>query len=374
MGFENNKETEGWERVMSVYIGIIVIIMIITFSMPWQDSKSVLIEQKGMGLTYYKLQLFFISAILIFFAGVRYEVGADYKQYAENFQAYCTQELVWNKEPGIRFVAQIASKISDNYGMMFFLMSVITVGLAVYTIAKESDYYRISILLYIFLGSWHETFNSVRQSAAASILFWGHRYIKERKLIKWLLVCMVAFLFHTSAIIFVPLYFVPQKKVTIKNIAILIMVGIVAGLSYDRAFEFVGLLQGKEYIMDAYSVGHISIFRIIVAWVPVLFYFLQFYRTQSSNDEKDGLNFYAMMSALSGAIILAARYSTYLGRIVIYTDIYNALFWACMMRRFPKEDRNTKVWIVLIMGCYFIYYLNEASGQYLVNYQWIFGK
>ena len=185
---------------------------------------------------------------------------------------------------------------------------------------------------------------------------------------------MVAFLFHTSAIIFVPLYFVPQKKVTIKNIVILIIIGIVAGLSYDRAFEFVGLIQGKEYIMDAYSIGHISIFRIVVAWVPILFYFLQFYRTQSSNDEKDGLNFYAMMSALSGAIILAARYSTYLGRIVIYTDVYNTLFWACMMRRFPKEDRNTKVWIVLIMGCYFIYYLNEASGQYLINYQWIFGK
>lgn len=174
--------------------------------------------------------------------------------------------------------------------------------------------------------------------------------------------------------IFVPLYFVPQKKVTIKNIVILIIVGIVAGVNYDRAFEFVSLIQGKEYIMDAYSVGHISIFRIIVAWVPIVFYFPQFYRTQSSNDEKDGLNFYAMMSALSGAIILAARYSTYLGRIVIYTDIYNVLFWSCMMKRFPKEDRNTKAWIVLIMGCYFIYYLNEASGQYLINYQWIFGK
>ena len=141
---------------MTVYIGIILAIIVVTFLMPWQDSKNVLIEQKKMGLTYYKLQLFIISAILVFFAGVRYNVGADYRQYADNFRAYCTQTLVWNKEPGIRFVSQIADKITDNYGMMFFIMSLITVGLATYTIARESDYYSISILMYIFLGSWHE--------------------------------------------------------------------------------------------------------------------------------------------------------------------------------------------------------------------------
>lgn len=51
---------------MTVYIGIILTIIVITFLMPWQDSKNVLIGQKKMGLTYYKLQLFIISAILVF--------------------------------------------------------------------------------------------------------------------------------------------------------------------------------------------------------------------------------------------------------------------------------------------------------------------
>lgn len=104
---------------MAVYIGIILLITIVAFSMHWQDSKNVLIEQKKIGLTHYKIKLFIISAVLVFFAGVRYDVGADYRQYADNFQAYCTQNLVWNKEPGIRFVSQIAAKITDNYGMMF---------------------------------------------------------------------------------------------------------------------------------------------------------------------------------------------------------------------------------------------------------------
>ncbi len=359
---------------MIVYIGIILSIILMSLFMPRQDSRNVLIEQKKMALSNYKFLFFIISATLVFFAGVRYEVGADYAQYASNFRGYCSQTLIWYKEPGIRFVAQIADKINGNYGMMFFIMSLITVGLATYTIANESEYYIVSILMYIFLGSWHESFNSVRQSAAAAILFWGHKYIKERNFIKWLLICFVAFLFHTSAIIFIPLYFVPRKKVTLKSVAALIVIGIAAGLSYDRAFEIVGFIQGQEYVMDAYSVGKISYFRIVVSWMPILFYFSQFRRYSGVNSDSSGEYFYARMSLLSAALILAARNSTYLGRVVVYTDIYNALFWAYMLSKFPKREKNTRAWIVLILCCYFVYYLNEASGQYLVNYQWIFGR
>jgi transmembrane protein EpsG len=364
----------GGEKKLAVYLGIIFVILILSLTLDNQNSESVLIEQKGFMLTSYKMVIFLISCILIFFAGVRYQVGADYSQYASNFFAYCTQELKWNGEPGIRIVARIASKFYNDYRMMFILMSVITVGAATLTIAKHSPYYSISILLYVFLGAWHESFNSVRQSAAAAILFLGHKYIKERKLAKWLIVCAIAFMFHTSAIVFVPLYFLPYKKITIKKLSVFVVVGIVAGFSYDRVWDWISLLQGKTYIMDLYSTSSISFFRIIVAWIPILFYMLFFYRNQSEDEIDSSMNLYASISVLSAAIILAARYSTYLGRIVIYTDIYNSLFWAHMLSRFPKGDRNTRLWILIILGCYFVYYLNEASGIYLVNYQWIFGK
>lgn len=359
---------------MAVYLGIIFTILFLSLTLYNQDSESVLISQKGLMLTKSKVVIFLVNLILTFFAGVRYQVGADYKQYASNFGAYCTQKLEWNGEPGIRIVARIASKFYDDYRMMFILMAVITVGAATLTIAKNSPYYSISILLYVFLGAWHESFNSVRQSAAAAILFFGHKYIKERNLAKWLIVCAIAFMFHTSAIVFVPLYFLPYKKITIKKLAVFVVIGIVAGFSYDRVWEWISLLQGETYIMDLYSIGHISIFRIIVAWVPILFYMLFFYRHQSDDGTDSSMNLYALISVLSASLILAARYSTYLGRIVIYTDIYNALFWAHMLSRFQKGNRNTKILIWLILGCYFVYYLNEASGQYLINYQWIFGK
>ncbi len=323
-----------------------------------------------------KLVIFITACILIFFAGGRYKVGADYGQYAANYTAYCSAELDLLGEPGIRIIAIIAKILYDDYSVMFFLMSCLTVGLCIYGIAKNSPFWAVSIILYIFLGAWHESFNSVRQSAAAAILFAGHRCVTERKLTKWLIVCAAATMFHISAIIFIPFYWMPMKQVNIKKIVLFFIVGILLAFGYDKIWGLIGFLQGKEHIVDMYSLKSINIFRIIVAWVPITFYML-FVKPNVGEAEQKEMNFYAMLSLTSGAIMLAARNSAYLGRMVIYTDIYNVIFWAYMfVVLFRKEHWNAGKagWLLVILGCYFAYYLFEASGAYLVNYQTVFSR
>ena len=359
---------------MLVYFTIICIIFLLAFSLKNQDTANMLRNYKGI-LTTSKVKLLIIAFILIFFAGVRYNVGADYIQYALNFKDYCIQDLLLNGEPGIRIIARLVAKFYNDSAGMFFCMSVITIGLCVLTIARHSPYFLISILLYIFLGCWHESFNSVRQSAAAAILFYGHTFIEERKFIKWLIICFIGYLFHTSAIVFIPLYFIPyNKKINLKTVFTFVFIGIIAAVFYDKAWDLIGILQNKEYVLDVYSTNKISIFRIIVAWTPIFFYLINFRSDSILNREKCNLNFYAFMSLLSATIILAARNSAYLGRLVIYTDVYNTLFWACMFIKFSNKNSNRQKWLLLIMFCYFLYYLNEATGQYLINYMWIFGR
>lgn len=359
---------------MLVYIAIIFVVFSLSFSLNNQNSEVMLLKYNGK-INSYKLKIIIIAVILIFFAGFRYNVGADYIQYALNFKAYCNQTLALNGEPGIRIVSRIASKIYNESSAMFFCMSLITVGLCIFTIAKNSPYFIISILLYIFLGCWHESFNSVRQSAAAAILFFGHKYIKERDFKKWLLFCFIGYLFHTSAIVFIPIYFLPQnKKINLKTVSIFIIIGFFAAMFYDKAWEFIGFIQNKEFVIDLYSTNSISIFRILVAWTPILFYMINFKNREIISSKKADFNFYAFMSLLSATVILASRNSTYLGRLVIYLDIYNVLFWAYMLNQFSIKKLNTRIWTIIIMACYFLYYLKEVTGPYLIHYIWIFGR
>ncbi len=360
---------------MSTYLTIIFFTIILSVVMSNQNVGEVISLKQKM-IQRDKIIICIIGIILIFFAGFRYRVGADYLQYAANYEFYCISELDWLKEPGIRIIAKLSSFIYSDFSTMFFIMSLITVGLCIWSLIKNTPFWTVSILLYIFLGSWHESFNSVRQSAAAAILFFGHNYIKERKFLKWLIVCLIASVFHISAIVFLPLYWLPTKQFTFPKMAVFFFVGIVLAFSYDPIWELIGFMQGEEFVIDGYSKNSISIFRIIVAWVPPLFYML-FIRNSVENEDREKINFYASLSLVSAAIVLAARYSAYLGRMVIYTDIYNAIFWAFMLKSIFKKQKDIKertLYILLILGCYFVYYLFEASGEFIVNYQTIFSR
>ncbi len=364
---------------MLVYLGIILFTVFLSLMLQNQNVSQSLTATKGT-LSADKLIIIITATVLIFFAGLRYRVGADYSSYALYYPAYYSSELSFFDEPGIRVVAKIARLIYDDYATMFVLMSLITVGLCIFGIAKTSPIWSASIMMYLFLGCWHESFNSVRQSAAAAILFCGHRYIKERKFGKWLLLCLFASLFHVSAIVFILFYWMPTRQFNFNKIALFFVAGIVLSFGYDYIWDLISFLQGKEFVVDIYSLKSISIFRVLVAWIPTIFYVL-IVKPQISEDDQRDINFYATFSLASAAIILAARHSAYLGRMVIYTDIYNTVFWAYMFaalfkkKEYDRSDRWDKLlWVVLIFGAYFAYYLFEASGTYLVNYQTVFSR
>lgn len=360
---------------MYVYIAIILLEIIISSSLGYQNSESVLMSEEYSNSSY-KRKIALTCMVLVFFAGFRYSVGADYWQYVSNYNAYLSSPLSITGEPGIRLVTRVCSLIYKAYPSMFFGMSLLTVGLCTTTIAKNSPLFIVSILLYIFLGCWHESFNSVRQSAAAAILFWGHSYIKNRDFKRWIAVCFIAYLFHTSSIIFILLYYVPKKNVKFHNVLVLAIVGFIGARMYEYIWRLIGIIQAKAFVLDIYSQQSINVFRIIVAWIPIFFYFIFIHSHENEiTSDDEAMNFYLNISVISASLILAARNSAYLGRIVIYTELYNTLAWAHIFYRFKdNRSRNYIILIVFIIICYFIYYLFEASGEHIVNYKWIFGN
>ena len=54
--------------------------------------------------------------------------------------------------------------------------------------------------------------NGVRQSVAIMMFYYSFRYIKEQNLKKYLILNGIGCLFHSSAILFIPLYFVLNRR------------------------------------------------------------------------------------------------------------------------------------------------------------------
>jgi len=98
-----------------------------------------------------------------------------------------------------------------------------------YSFKRYSEYYALAIV--VFLGFWFFfTFTYLRQVLAVSVAWYGLRYIEERDLKRFSIIMLVAFLFHNSAVILFPMYFIPpvkfERKDVIKVAAFVLLIGL----------------------------------------------------------------------------------------------------------------------------------------------------
>ncbi len=355
---------------MSVYYMVIVsMILLVAIDMKIKENGSAILADSKP----HRLVVFAMISILALVAGLRYNVGTDYSNYYNSYNYFKVESLALNDEPGIKVIARIAKIIYDDPGTMMFLAAVITVLLMSVTIVRNSEKYWLSIMLYIFLGCWHGCFNGVRQYLAAAILFAGHFLIKEKKFSWWCVVVFCASMCHITAVVGILFYFFPKLKISVKQVLLSILIISIGLKVYDRIFNFIGFLKSDTFdfkgVGSGYLTNSINPFRIIVAWIPVIFFWLfnKYY------DKEDGkFKFYMNMSLLHAVLMTAAINSTYLGRVGVYTGVYNTLVWPLLIKK--VEPRSRKLMILIMLFFYFLYWRTEASGPTLANFQWLFQR
>ncbi len=310
-----------------------------------------------------------IALILVCVAGLRYNVGSDYYFYYNNYDFYTTSDLVLDDEPMYKLLARISAVIYKDPASLMFLCAAVTIGFMLVPIYNNSVMPLLSVMLFLFLGTWHGTFNGIRQYLAAAVLFAGHRFIKEKNFWKWCLVVLVAYLCHVTAAVAIIFYPFAQSKISVKQLFISIVL-IIAGLfAYDYIFELVGFLKDDPIEFNHYITNSIKILRIAVTWVPVVFFLIQ---RQRYDVEDTDFRCYFNLSLLNAVAMSVASQSAYLGRIGIYLNIYNTLAWPLLIK--PLDKRNKRVTLYIMIPLYIIYWSVELSGVDLRNFTWIFER
>lgn len=155
-------------------------------------------------------------------AGLRYETGGDWTSYTNIFEtiepidqiiAGDTNYFDWmNIESGYKYLNSTIKFFVDNVQMLFFVVAVIISTFIFKGIRKYSPYPIMGVLIYFGILFFSLDMIVLRQGIAVAIIFWGYRYIEERKFWKYLLICLIAMQFHTSAIVALVVYFVCRPK------------------------------------------------------------------------------------------------------------------------------------------------------------------
>lgn len=99
---------------------------------------------------------------------------------------------------------------------------------------NSMDPYFSYFIFFTIFGTFQMT--GIRQSCAMAVLMMAFEQMKKKKLIKYLLLVGLAYLFHKSAIVFLPFYFIGKRRITKLDLPILFIA--VAAIYGNRAFLF----------------------------------------------------------------------------------------------------------------------------------------
>jgi len=193
----------------------------------------------------------------IFLSAFRYGNGADYFLYERIFKTFCNGQIfheVKSLELGYIVLTEICSTIS-NSPFFFFLINALLINIFFFWgIYKESCNVPLSILFFFITGTFFDSFNGLRQYIATAIIFCSYKYILEKNKKEFLLTVLLASLFHYSALIMIPIYYISRYRLTMVKTTLLLLSEVIAGSFIYQIITY--LLQFTRYSFFLTSVEY----------------------------------------------------------------------------------------------------------------------
>lgn len=173
--------------------------------------------------------IFLITLQLIIILALRHSsVGYDLNTYINFFRAVSVDpgyHIVNHRfEIGYKILNYIISLISGNEQAFVAIISVITlipIGVIIYRYSKMPF---LSYIVLISFNYYAFLFSGLRQGIAYSLVLLSYIFIKESKPFKFIVLVLLTSLFHKSALIFLPAYFIYRIKLTKRRILVYVFI------------------------------------------------------------------------------------------------------------------------------------------------------
>lgn len=318
-----------------------------------------------------KLFFFIGSFILVFVAGCRYYIGSDYYAYYGWYQSYAdsfNDRLVSFNEPGISFIYWIIVKFVNDGFACVFIANAVMIFLALRVLRNNTSEIAVALILYSLIF-WVDTFNGMRQALAATIIFCGFKFLREKKLLNYCIVVFIAFLFHKSAVVLLLLYFIVHRKINWKNLLILVAITVIFIYSYDNVFNFADWLLDKELDKQgAYISNSVNILRVSANIAPAVYFLIRNWKKEKTDSE----TFYLNLLLIHGLVSLITINSAYLARLNLYTSLFEIIAICELLK---KEDKYRTVITIVVIILFFVFQLYEVYiSPDLSPFKWIWSR
>ena len=325
-----------------------------------------------------KKNKFIIGAIAILLpcilAGFRYGVGVDFLNYKHLYETYSGMTFAeyLNYEHITEISAYFFSKIAAlfNFPQLFFILYAffIYAPVAKIIMEREGKGETFFLALFFLLGSFSTGLNIMRQVAAASILLYSLKYITDRNLKKFVFAVVIAAVFHVSAIIILPLYFIWNKRDKFSIFQFKSWLIIAAYFVFALNLPLLLRLLGDRF--DGYGTiqtqGRNLSILLNCIWMVI---FLLFNKRITKHRAHDGL--YVFMIIIGTILSFTGMFNVYLKRTAIYFNYPDFILLTQLKYVFDLKSRGAFYVLATVYSLFMFiltYYILGQTGIFPYQY------
>lgn len=350
---------------------------------------------RGSGGRQKKIDQICMTAMFFLLAGVsalRIDTGNDYQTYISHFHDIYRGNYVVT-ERGFNLVVTAVYRFfqKEYYLVIFALFAFLTVGIFLKALYDQSVDFPLSFFLFMALGTYFQTYNTVRYYFALAIVLYSMRYVLRKQYIRFLIAVLIASLFHKTALIVIPLYLLAAVRWKWQY---LIIAGLLAvsGLFFQEQYMalFVRLYPSYMYEEEYLASGGFSIINVLRCMAVLIFSLYALKGDKGWYADRE-MRFYAQLNLGALALYLCFSFIPFLSRIGYYLNISHLFFLPLLLKAIPEKvslpvtgkksviskKKICRCLILLAGVTYFLMFLYKATAvnvRILPYHSWLWTK
>lgn len=296
-------------------------------------------------------------------------VGIDTKSYLWTFERLSS----FMPELSLSFLAE------DGYTLLEFICKGIGVGFrgvivfgaaifiipALYMIYKYSENPYLSIFYFVTLDYYCFSMSGMRQCIAIGFCLIAFEMAQRKKLVPFLILVGIAITFHSTAIVFLPVYFlryIPLKK---KYIYPFIVLGV---LCFAFKGQIVNIIQGLSRIYYGnMATGGIGMYMYLLLSVILAFV----YSPEWDYDSKDTKSLISYMTIIAVIMYPILQFNPTAFRLHYYYSIVIVVFLPTVIRGI--KDARLRLLFSSLFFFIAVYYFGAYTMQNMGVTPYLFG-
>lgn len=317
--------------------------------------------------------------------GFRYDYSYDWNQYRYTFE-YINNGILYrdDTEKGYLFINKCLGLCGFNFYSIFILEAITYIS-SFFFLFKDNRKYLLFVLPLVYMQHYSNCLNISRQYFAMSMLFIAYRYLLDEKKIVYLLLGLVACSIHSSAYIWLILFWCFQRLNNIKiNVTYVFIACIVSSIViycfktplYDALASMSNIMSSKSQysenqILDIkYQRDNMQFSMFVVKLARILMYLYLFKIQNALGLFKDRpiLKNYVLIGLVMYPVIILMGTHEIFSRMLYYVSFMADIGWGILVYNYFFNCLNfKKVWTLgLVTICTFqipwAYYSMIISG------------